>query len=69
MGQVTTKRLAKVTGRHPKTLARWAKSNVIPGVFVGGPVGWLFDLAAVELALKKNRGNRLQRSLVRVSAL
>jgi hypothetical protein len=36
-----------------------AKANVIPGVFVGGPVGWLFDFEEVQTALKKTRATGL----------
>lgn len=65
MGQVSTKQLSELTGRHPKTLARWAREDVIPGVFVGGPVGWLFDFLSVDSALKKHFGNRAQKALMR----
>lgn len=65
MESVTTKQLSEMTGRHAKTLARWARGNVIPGVFVGGPVGWLFDFSAVDSALKKHFGNRAQKALMR----
>jgi excisionase family DNA binding protein len=54
----TTKQIADKLGLHPKTVARFARTNVIPAYFAGGRHGWIFRLADVKRALGKKRGNR-----------
>lgn len=61
---MTAKQLSKKTGFHRKTLIRWARENVIPGLFIGGSKGWLFDLGEVQAAIRVCKGNKAQRRLL-----
>ena len=56
-----TNAVALELGLHPKTVARFARENLIPGQFIGGRHGWLFDLEKVRQALLERRGNRALR--------
>ena len=61
---VTTAATAKEVGLHPHTLATFARQNIVPGEFIGGPRGWNFDVAEVRAALTSYWGNKAKRRLV-----
>jgi len=60
---MNTHEIALAVGLHPKTVARFARQNVIPAQFVGGRHGWSFDLDSVLEALFKKRSNKPARAL------